>query len=77
VLDFYHLVRYIRPMNTIPTPKDWASDTRAQMARKKMSIKTLTGLLGNKSYATVQRWLNGNIESAIDMKRVSEIVEEQ
>jgi hypothetical protein len=45
------------------------------MARKKMSIKTLTALLGNKSYATVQRWLNGNIESAIDMKRVSEIVE--
>ena len=62
-------------MNTIPTPKDWASDTRAQMARKKMSIKKLTALLGNKSYATVQRWLNGNIESAIDMKRVSEIVE--
>jgi N-methylhydantoinase B/oxoprolinase/acetone carboxylase alpha subunit len=63
-------------MNSIPTPEQWASDTRAQMARKRLSIRKLTKLLGDKSYTTVQRWLSGNIESAIDMRRVSELVEE-
>jgi hypothetical protein len=62
-------------MNTLPTPKQWASDTRAEMARKRITAIRLRELLGKKeSYTTVTRWINDGTNDITAMKRVSDVL---
>jgi hypothetical protein len=62
-------------MNILPTPKQWASDTRAEMARKRITATKLHQLLGKKeSYTTVTRWINDGTNDITAMKRVSDVL---
>jgi transcriptional regulator with XRE-family HTH domain len=60
-------------MKDIPTAQQWASDVRAEMARRRITARWLAKELGV-SYTTINRWLNGGCKEVDSMLRVNAVL---